>query len=154
MLNFYTHEQSFTYDAWAASSLQASIALGKGLHCARQIRRLTCQFIKDCTVLPVNPYGDWNESMLMDEDLCNDINLYFQEIGKEISAKKLMDFLAREDVQSKHGIEKQISERTAQRYLNTLRYHWSTPKKGQYADGHERDDVVYYREQVFLPQWR
>jgi len=40
----------------------------------------------------VNPYGDWNESMLMDEDLCNDINLYFQEIGKEISAKKLMDF--------------------------------------------------------------
>jgi len=62
----------------------------------------------------VNPYGDWNELMLMDEDLCNDINLYFQEIGKEISAKKLTDFLAREDVQSKHGIKKQISECTAQ----------------------------------------
>jgi len=144
MLNFYTHEQSFTYDAWSASSLQASMALGKGLHCARRIRRLTRQFIKDRTILPINPYGDWNESMLVDEDLCNDINLYLQEIGKEISAKKLMDFLAREDVRSKHGIEKQISERTARRYLNILGYRWSSPKKGQYADGHEREDVVYY----------
>ncbi|KAF8800309.1 hypothetical protein BYT27DRAFT_7117577 [Phlegmacium glaucopus] len=154
MLNFYTHKQSLTYDAWAASSIQASLGLGKGLHCACRIRRLTRQFIKDHTVLPINPYGDWNESMLVDEDLCNDINLYLQEIGKEISAKKLVDFLAREDGRSKHGIEKQISERTARRYLNTLGYRWSTPKKGQYADGHEREDVVYYREQVFLPQWR
>jgi len=154
MLNFYTHEQSFTYDTWAASSLQASMALGMGLHCARRIRRLMRQFIKDRTMLPINPYGDWNESMLVDEDLCNDISLYLQEIGKEISAKKLMDFLAREDIRSKHGIEKPISERTARRYLNTLGYRWSSPKKGQYADGHEQDDVIYYREQVFLPQWR
>jgi len=27
-----------------------------------------------------------------------------------------------------------------------------TPK-GQYADGHEQEDVVFYRENVFLPQW-
>ncbi|KAF8800301.1 hypothetical protein BYT27DRAFT_7262950, partial [Phlegmacium glaucopus] len=64
MLNFYTHKQSLTYDAWAASSIQASLGLGKGLHCACRIRRLTRQFIKDHTVLPINPYGDWNESML------------------------------------------------------------------------------------------
>ena len=94
MLNFYTCKQSLTYDAWAASSVQASVALGKGLHCACQIRHLTWQFIKDPTVLPINPYGDWNESMLMDEDLCNDISLYLQEIGMEISANKLRDFLA------------------------------------------------------------
>jgi hypothetical protein len=30
---------------------------------------------------------------------------------------------------------------------------WST-KKGQYVNGHEREDVVFYREQVFLPQWQ
>lgn len=154
MLNFYTHAKSSTYDAWAASSLQASMADGNGSNCARRIRRLTRQFIKDRTVLPVNPYGSWNESMLVDEDLRNDISLYLQEIGKEISAKKLMEYLSREDVCSKHGIEKKISERTAQRYLNILGYRWSTPKKGQYADGHERDDVVFYREKVFLPQWR
>ena len=107
MLNFYTNEQSLTYDAWIASSVQVSMGFGKELNCARRLRHLTRQFIKDRTVLPVNPYGDWNESMLVDEDLCNDINLYLQEIGKEISAKKLMDFLSREDIRSKHGIEKQ-----------------------------------------------
>ena len=26
--------------------------------------------------------------------------------------------------------------------------------KGCYFDGHEREDVVYYRNEVFLPQWR
>lgn len=51
--------------------------------------------------------------MLVDEDICNEINLYLQEIGKEISAKKLMDFLAHEDICSKHGIEKKISKCTA-----------------------------------------
>ena len=154
LLNFYTRDLSLTYGAWIASSIQASTALGKGLSCAKQIRFLTRQFIEDRTLLPMNPYGSWNKSMLADEDLCNDINLYLQEIGKEISAKKLVDFLARDDVRSKHGIEKQISKRTAQRYLNTLGYRWSTPKKGQYADGHERDDVVYYRDKVFLPKWK
>jgi hypothetical protein len=154
LLNFYTHDLSLTYGAWVASSIQASTALGKGLSCAKRIRFLTRQFIEDRTLLPINPYGGWNKSMLADEDLCNDISLYLQEIGKEISAKKLVDFLACEDVCSKHGIEKQISKRTARRYLNTLGYHWSTPKKGQYADGHERDDVIYYRDKVFLPKWK
>jgi hypothetical protein len=33
---------------------------------------------------------------------------------------------------------------------------WDTasPKKGQYVDGHEREDVVFYWNQVFLPQWK
>ena len=153
MLNFYINKDSKTYDAWNASAFQAAISLGHGRHCARQLRILNRQFIKDRTLLPINPYGSWNESMLVDEDLTNDISLYLLEIGKEISAKKLMEFLAREDIRSKHGIEKPISEQTARRYLNNLGYRWSTPKKGQYADGHEREDVVYYQDQVFLPQW-
>ena len=64
-----------------------------------------------------------------------------------------MEFINSEETQSKHGIGKQISERTARRYLNHLGYQWSTPKKGQYADGHEREDVVKYRSEVFLPKW-
>ncbi|KAJ7135030.1 hypothetical protein C8R43DRAFT_852075, partial [Mycena crocata] len=30
---------------------------------------------------------------------------------------------------------------------------WMHPKKGQYADGHERPDVVDYRNNKFLPAW-
>lgn len=92
--------------------------------------------------------------MLVDEDLVNDINLYLQEIGNEISAKKLQQYLASEDVRAKHGISKPICEQTARRYLNTLGYRFTSAKKGQYSDGHERDDVVYYRQNTFLPQWR
>jgi hypothetical protein len=51
-------------------------------------------------VLPVNPYGDWNKSMLVDEDLVNDINLYLQELGGSIMAAKLVKFLARNDVKA------------------------------------------------------
>lgn len=153
-LNFYTNVQSNTHKAWGASSFQAAIGMSRGRYCARQLRRLTRQFIKDRTILPINPYGQWNESMLVDEDLANDINLYLQEIGKEISARKLMEYLARDEIKERHGITKPISERTARRYLNALGYRFTTPKKGQYADGHEREDVVYYRQQQFLPEWR
>ena len=153
-LNLYTNPHSKTYKSWGASSLQAAITMSRGRYCARQLRRLTRQFIKDRTVLPVNPYGQWNESMLVDEDLANDINLYLQEIGKEISARKLMEYLAQDEVKARHGITKPISERTARRYLNSLGYRFTAPKKGQYADGHEREDVVYYRQQQFLPEWR
>jgi hypothetical protein len=92
--------------------------------------------------------------MLINEDLSNDINLYLQEIGKNVSAKKVVDFLSWEEVKQKHGITKAISKRTVRRYLNALGYRFHTAKKGQYADGHEREDVVYYRDHTFLPQWK
>ena len=60
--------------------------------------------------------------MLVDEDLVNDINLYLQEIGNEISASKVMEYLACNEVKEHHGITKPISERTAQHYLIALGY--------------------------------
>ena len=154
MLNFYTNTRSMTFDKWGASACQAAVSLGRGQYCARQLAKLSKQFIQDHSVLPVNPYGDWNESMLTDEDLASDISLHLQELGKEISAKKVVQFLARDDVKEKHGITKTISERTACRYLTSLGYRFTAPKKGQYADGHERADVIWYREKKFLPAWR
>ncbi|KAF8243258.1 hypothetical protein K440DRAFT_530788, partial [Wilcoxina mikolae CBS 423.85] len=45
-----------------------------------------------------------------------------------------------------------ISLRTARRWLHKLGWIWSRDRKG-YVDGHEREDVVEYREKVFLPAW-
>ena len=154
LLNLITHPSSTTHGKWIASSMQAAFALGKGTYCACQLRRLSKQFIEDCAILPINPFGDWNQSMLRDEDLASDINLHLQMLGKEISARKLVAFLARPDVHLKHGITKKISERTVCRYLNALGYRWRSPNKGQYADGHERDDVVWYQEHRFLPKMK
>jgi len=63
-----------------------------------------------------------------------------------------MEFLSQPDIK---GIDKSISHKTACRYLNSLGYRYKATPKGQYADGHEREDVeVFYHENVFLPQWR
>ncbi|THU99299.1 hypothetical protein K435DRAFT_818623 [Dendrothele bispora CBS 962.96] len=120
------HPRSHTYGHW-------SISLNRGIYCAKILRKLARQYIIDHTVLPINPFGEWKESMLADEDLCNDINLYLQEIGNDITAEKLVSYLARDDVREKHGISQSIT--------------------GQYSDGHERKDVVDYRDKVFLPRW-
>jgi hypothetical protein len=37
--------------------------------------------------------------------------------------------------------------------MKKLDYRWAYDPKGQYVDGHEREDVVAYRQNVFLPRW-
>ena len=155
MLNLFTNKDSATYDKWRVLSFQAAIFLGCGRHCPCQLHHLICQFILDCRVLPINPCRNWNQSMLLNENLVNEIHIYLQSIGPEISGQKLMEFLADEDLWSRHRIEKPIKLRMAQRYLNALGYRYKVALKGQYADGHEREDVIFYCDQIVLPQlWR
>ncbi|KAJ7633972.1 hypothetical protein B0H17DRAFT_1149833 [Mycena rosella] len=111
-LNLYIDMRSKTYGHWGASALQASIGLGRGRHCMRTLCKLACQYIHDRSLLLVNPYGDWKESLLADEDIATDINLYLQEIGNDITAEKVSKYLARPEVMEKHGITKTISIRT------------------------------------------
>ncbi|KAJ7351591.1 hypothetical protein DFH08DRAFT_806310 [Mycena albidolilacea] len=124
---------SKTFSHWGASALQAAVGWARE-HIALYSR---------CALLLVNPYGDRKESMLADEDLAADINWYLQEIGKDITAEKLVLYLGRPDVMEKHGITKSITVWTARRYLSLLGYQYMMLQKGQYCDGHEQPDVVY-----------
>ncbi|KAJ7080900.1 hypothetical protein B0H15DRAFT_748478, partial [Mycena belliarum] len=150
-LNLYTNPMSKTYGHWGASALQAAVGLGRGTHTMRNLCKLGRQYIRDRSLLPINPYGEWNESLLADEDLVNDLNLYLQEIGNNITAEKLVQYLVRPEVVAKHGITRTISVRTARRYLRAMGYRFTEPKKGQYSDGHEREDVVYERNMKYIP---
>ena len=47
---------------------------------------------------------------------------------------------------------KPLCERTARRWLVKLGWQRTKIKKGVYVDGHEREDVVSYRQNVFLPK--
>ncbi|KAJ7303599.1 hypothetical protein DFH08DRAFT_721984, partial [Mycena albidolilacea] len=147
----YTHAKSATYGQWGASARQAAIAVGRDEYCARRFAGLSREYIACRKVLPINPYGQWKESMLADEDLANNIREHLQELGKFITAEKLVHYLSREEVMEKHGLDKAISVRTARRYLTELNYQFTAEKRGQYCDDHERADVVYYREEVYLP---
>ncbi|KAJ6606952.1 hypothetical protein B0H10DRAFT_2228364 [Mycena sp. CBHHK59/15] len=117
LLNLYTNEKSKTYGHWRDSSVQVAITQNKGPYWARQTRCLMRQFIQDHTVLPLNPYGYWKSSMLVDKELKSEVNLHLQELGKEITAQKLGEFLCHADVMEQHGISKKISLRTAQCYF-------------------------------------
>jgi hypothetical protein len=46
-----------------------------------------------------------------------------------------------------------IRARTARRWLKNLGLDHGRYSKGVYVDGHERQDVVEYRQQIFLPLW-
>lgn len=50
--------------------------------------------------------------------------------------------------------KKSISVCTAQRWMKQMDYRWKAEPKGQYLDGHEREDIVEYRQNNFLPIWR
>jgi hypothetical protein len=118
----YTHPNSVTYGKWGLSARQAAIAAGRDVYCARRFASLSREYITSRKVLPINPYGKWKQSMLADEDLASDVREHLQELGKFITADKLVDYLSREDVMDKHGLDKKISVRTARRYLNDLGY--------------------------------
>jgi hypothetical protein len=95
MFHMFTNPQSHTYNQWCASECQTAIGMGRGTHCTRRLCDLNRAYLADEKVLPINPYGDWNESLLVNEDLVNEIGIYLLSLGNDITAKKLMDFLHR-----------------------------------------------------------
>jgi hypothetical protein len=85
--------------------------------------------------------------------LAADLKLHLQSLGKYVRAQDILDYINVVENRNRLGLKKTISLRTAQRWMGRLGYRWKKEPKGQYSDGHERDDVVYYRQNVFLPAW-
>lgn len=46
-----------------------------------------------------------------------------------------------------------VTARTCRRWLRRMGFEWRTFGKNVYFDGHERDDVVSYRQNTFIPEW-
>ncbi|KAJ7445373.1 hypothetical protein B0H11DRAFT_2249507 [Mycena galericulata] len=160
-LALYANPKSPTYGKWKAASTAAAITMCRGSYCARVLRRLARQYIADRSVLPENPYGNWNETLLVNEDLCNELMEYLQFLGstkdkdgKEsgITSAKVQAWLAQPEIMQKYAITKPISLATAKRYLHALGFRFSSPVKGQYVDGHERADVRFHRDKMYIPK--
>ena len=60
MLSYYTDPRSVTYQKWGKSALNTAIGMGRGNHCACILARLSCEYIADWKVIPLNPYGSWH----------------------------------------------------------------------------------------------
>ncbi|KAF7327022.1 hypothetical protein MKEN_00277100 [Mycena kentingensis (nom. inval.)] len=153
VLALFTDEGSLTFGQWGESTKMAAIAMHRGPHCARVLAELSRQYIIDRSVAELNPYGKWTNNMLVHEDVKADVVTYLQSLGRYITAEKLQMFLCSPEFKQRHGIEKDVGLKTACRYLDELGYRFTSPKVGQYTDGHERPDVVEYRNKVYLPRY-
>jgi hypothetical protein len=49
--------------------------------------------------------------------------------------------------------DKSLATRTATEWFHCCEYEWRNSEKAVYKDGHEHEDVLQYREDVFLPCW-
>lgn len=154
-LSLYTSSNTDNKGKWQKASYAAATTMGRGQYCARTLRAMARAFIEDRTVLPFNPYGDWNESLLVNEDLCQELNLHLQQLhttDSGITASAVQTWLSREEIKLKYGITKTVSLSTASRYLKVMGYRFTQAPSGQYVDGHERPDVRWEREKVYIPQ--
>ncbi|RDX40342.1 hypothetical protein OH76DRAFT_1366364 [Lentinus brumalis] len=119
---------------------------------ARCLRKWARAYIQKRT-LPSNPYGKWTRPRLDDEGLSQEIHLHLQSLGKYVRALDVVHYLDQDDVKKRWSLKKTISVVTAQRWMKLMGYRWQIEPKGQYADGHEREDVQKYRQETFIPAW-
>ncbi|KAG6874598.1 hypothetical protein C0992_007376 [Termitomyces sp. T32_za158] len=120
-------------------------------HHARKLRKWGRSFIDNCKEQPGYNYGKGCKSALDDEDLAQDIHLHLQSLGKFVKAENIVEYCKHPNILERMKRTKTISLATARRWMAKMNYRWKRNHRGQYIDGHERQDVVDYRQQVFLP---
>ncbi|KAK0456923.1 hypothetical protein EV421DRAFT_1896115 [Armillaria borealis] len=151
MASFLQLYASNGYYDWTGSAELTAMAAGKGAWLAWRVKEWTHNLIDDPEDIPIHSYSKFNSSILVDEDIENEICLHLQEIGPFFCTMDIVCFLKTPEMTRRLTLKKMICERTAQRWLNRMSYQWKREPKGQYKDGHERSDVVAYRQDSFLP---
>ncbi|KAJ6617501.1 hypothetical protein B0H10DRAFT_1714855, partial [Mycena sp. CBHHK59/15] len=86
-------------------------------------------------------------------ELVEELKEHLVNIGKYVQAHDIITFLNRPGIQGKYDLQNIISIAMAKRWMHALKFRWVKNHKGQYVDGHEREDVVHYCQEVFLPAW-
>lgn len=152
-LHHYTGPHSRVNGHWTAAAIETAVGRGKKPGHSRLLRAWTKAYIRNRNNLPTNPYGAWSKSHLDEDDLSLELQIHLRSLGKYVSAMDIVHYLDRPEIKVRLKMSKTISLATAKRWMAKMGYVWVANNKGQYVDGHERDDVVAYRKEVFLPAW-
>lgn len=135
---------------WTKLSLVAAKFLGRGSYLAKQLCRWSLAFILDRSKLPDKRMFSGRISRLDGEDIESDANMHMQSLGKYVSAMDLVRYFQRDDIRQHYGFT--ISLATARRWMKRMGMRWTKTPTGQYVDGHERPDVVNYRQNTYIPR--
>ncbi|KAJ3508503.1 hypothetical protein NLJ89_g5715 [Agrocybe chaxingu] len=144
---------------WTRASVQTARSLGNmkkgsrkpGEKKAKDLRRWLRLFIDDREEVPTCNWSTSGRSLIDDEDFAQEIHAHLQSLGPYVSTEAIVRFLDTPEMLQRLHRKKTISLTTAQRWMKRMGYRWTINPKGQYVDGHERADVVHYRDEVFLP---
>ena len=138
---------------WTEASELAATALGRGTTFARKLRRWVIEFEREgmvYEVLPLTRHGRFDTRRLFDEDLSRKIQEYLLQLRntkKYFKAEDVVDIVASPEMQAAMGTRTTtISKTTAHRWLKRNGWRYGRAPNGMYIDGHERGDVVEYRE--------
>ncbi|KAJ6565677.1 hypothetical protein B0H10DRAFT_1719655, partial [Mycena sp. CBHHK59/15] len=91
--------------------------------------------------------------MLEDKDLAQELHLHLQGIRKYVAAQDIMNYMATDEMKAHVNLKNGVSLWTAQRWMKWMEYWWIKEHKGMYSDRHEREDIVDYQHNEFLPRW-
>jgi hypothetical protein len=127
---------------------------GAGVHFARRVRFLARHYQLFEQLPASNRGGDHGHSLLNDERVQASARAYLLDlpVGEVTTAQ--FHHALNERILPSLGYQLTgtgLSSRTARRWLCKLGWRHTELKKGVYMDGHERPDVVEYRNNVFLP---
>ena len=151
LLRVFTERGGACRGQWLEGSESVARALGKKNSYGRRLRKWCRVFIRDFESVPKSSYGRRLSIILTDEDLKTELMEYLQSKGKYVSAQDVVDCTSQPGMMQCLRRQKPISIHTARRWMKLMGYRWRKEPKGQYADGHEREDVVAHRQKVFLP---
>ena len=155
LLNLYT-AQNLKY-SWKRASEIVAETQGRGTHHARSIREWVMGFLR-WRDLPLHQLNRKRGTLLDDEDIAGEIKMKLTEKTKGgfLKAQDVVEVVASPNMQeifAQKGITKvSISTKTALRWLEKMGWSYGKLKNGMYLDGHERSDVVEYR-QAFVERW-
>jgi len=111
-----------------------------------------CAFIADPEFIPEHHQkGRSGHSHIDDEGFTQELHLHLQTIGEYCTTEDIIRYVSHPEILAKLNRTKTISHAMAHRWMKKMDYQWMARPRGQYTDGHERSDVIEYRDKVFLP---
>ncbi|KAL1673126.1 hypothetical protein EV122DRAFT_255366 [Schizophyllum commune] len=127
---------------------------GEGVHFARQLRALARHYQLYEQLPPETRAGDRGHSLFADERVQCAARAYLSRLPSGEVTPKAFRRALNENILPSLGyhLKKPLSVRTARRWLVKLGWRRVKLRKGVYMDGHERPDVVEYRQEEFLPE--
>lgn len=119
---------------------------------ACDLRKWIREFISDQEEVPICKWQTLGWLLIDDKDFSLEIHAHLQSLKPDkVKSEAIVHFLDNPEMLQHLHRTKTISIPTAQKWMHKMNYHWTYDPKGQDVDGHEREDVVNYHKNIFLP---